>query len=90
MRRWWLAGAACTLMLAGAPAIAGSQALAATAHGARDGLDGAAQTGQNVLLVCNGSTKPCPPGASIFSTVQGAVNAAKSGDWILILSLIHI
>ena len=48
------------------------------------GLDGAAQTGQNVLLVCNGSTKPCPPGASIFSTVQGAVNAAKSGDWILI------
>jgi len=84
MRRWWLAGAACTLMLAGAPAIAGSQALAATAHGARDGLDGAAQTGQNVLLVCNGSTKPCPPGASIFSTVQGAVNAAKSGDWILI------
>ena len=46
MRRWWLAGAACTLMLAGAPAIAGSQALAATAHGARDGLDGAAQTGQ--------------------------------------------
>src|SRR5262249_2691637 len=31
-----------------------------------------------------GSTKPCPPGASIFSTVQGAVNAASPGDWILI------
>jgi hypothetical protein len=84
MTRWWLAGAACTLMLAGTPAIAGSQALAATAHGARDGLAGAAQTGRNVLLVCNASTKPCPPGASIFSTVQGAVNAAKPGDWILI------
>jgi hypothetical protein len=88
MKRWWLAGAACTLTLAGAPAIAGSQALAASAHGARDHLTGApagaAQSGPNVLLVCNGSTKPCPPGASIFSTVQGAVNAAKPGDWILI------
>src|SRR5262249_19850507 len=83
MRRWWLAGA-CTLMLAGAPAIAGSQALAATAHGARDHLTGAAQRGSNVLLVCNGSTKPCPPGAPVFSTVQGAVNAANPGDWVLI------
>src|SRR6516225_7408508 len=85
MRRWWLAGAACTLMLAGAPAIAGSQALAATAHGARDGLAGA---GQNVLLVCNGSAAPCPalpPGAGpYYKTVQSAVNVAKPGNWILI------
>ncbi len=36
------------------------------------------------LLVCNGSTKPCPPGTSIFSTVQSAVDAASPGDWILI------
>src|SRR5215469_15628317 len=88
MRRWWLAGAACTLMLAGAPAIAGSQALAVTAHGARDNVTGAgsAQSGPNVLLVCNGSTKPCPPGppGTIFSTVQDAVNAANPGHWILI------
>ena len=90
MRRWWLAGAACTLVLAGAPAIAGSQALAATAQSALVHLTGApagaAQSGPNVLLVCNGSTKPCPPGppGSIFGTVQGAVNAAKPGDWILI------
>jgi len=90
MRRWWLAGAAFALALAGAPAIAGSQALAAAApgHGARDhatgALAGAAQGAPKVLLVCNGSTKPCPPGASIFSTVQGAVNAASPGDWILI------
>src|SRR5262249_37819299 len=35
-------------------------------------------------LVCNGSTKPCPPGAPVFSTVQGAVNAANPGDWVLI------
>ena len=86
MRRWWLVGAAFALTIAGTPALAGSQALAAT--GARDHLTaaagGAVQGGQKVLLVCNGSTKPCPPGASIFSTVQGAVNAASPGDWILI------
>src|SRR5262252_2379757 len=86
MRRWWLAGAACTLMLAGAPAIAGSQARAAIEHGVRDGLAGAAQTGQNVLLVCNGSRTPCPalpPGAGpYYKTVQSAVNAAKPGVWI--------
>ena len=41
MRRWWLAGAACTLVLAGAPAIAGSQALAATAQSALVHLTGA-------------------------------------------------
>ena len=80
MRRWWLIGAACALTVGGAPAIAGSQALAARVPV----LAGAAQTGSNVLLVCNGSTKPCPPGTSVFSTVQGAVNAARPGDWILI------
>ena len=90
MRRWWLAGAAFALTLAGAQGIAGSQAFAAAApgHGARDhmtgALAGAAASGPNVLLVCNGSTKPCPPGASIFSTVQSAVDAASPGDWILI------
>ena len=85
MRRWWLVGAACALTIAGAPAIAGSQALAALAPapGARDHLAGAA-SGADVLLVCNGSTKPCPPGMSVFSTVQGAVDAASPGDWILI------
>jgi hypothetical protein len=90
MRRWWLAGAAFALTLAGAPGVAGSEALAVAApgHGARHhvtgALVGAAQGGPNVLLVCNGSTKPCPPGAPVFSTVQGAVDAASPGDWILI------
>ena len=79
MRRWWLIGAACALTVGGAPAIAGSQALAARAPSLAS-----ATTGSSVLLVCNGSTKPCPPGTSVFSTVQSAVNAAKSGDWILI------
>ncbi len=78
MRRWWLVGAAVALTLAGAPAIAGSQALAAVvpAQGAL--------TGGNVLLVCNGSTTPCPGGVSVYSTVQSAVDAASPGDWILI------
>ena len=78
MRRWWLVGAAVALTLAGAPAIAGSQAFAAVtpAQGAL--------AGSNVLLVCNGSTTPCPGGVSVYSTVQSAVDAASPGDWILI------
>jgi hypothetical protein len=36
-----------------------------------------------VLLVCNGSTRPCP-GVAHFTTVQGAVDAARPGDWVLI------
>jgi hypothetical protein len=36
-----------------------------------------------VLLVCNGSTRTCPD-APHFLTVQGAVNAARPGDWVLI------
>ena len=80
MRRWWLVGAVCALTVGGAPAIAGSQALAARAPV----LAGATHTGSNVLLVCNGSTTPCPGGVSVYSTVQSAVDAASRGDWILI------
>jgi hypothetical protein len=37
-----------------------------------------------VLLVCNGSgAQPCPSGAH-FTTIQTAVDAAHSGDWVLI------
>jgi hypothetical protein len=80
MRRLWLLGASFALMIAGVPALAGSQALAAApAQGAH--LD---STAPQVLLVCNGSTTPCPPGASVFTTVQGAVDAASPGAWILI------
>jgi hypothetical protein len=35
------------------------------------------------LLVCNGSTRPCPD-AKHYTTVQSAVDAAHPGDWILI------
>jgi hypothetical protein len=48
-----------------------------------------AQTaGPRSLLVCNGSTAPCPaiPRAAgpYYRTVQAAVDAAQPGDWILI------
>jgi hypothetical protein len=41
-----------------------------------------------VLLVCNGSTAPCPAlphsAGPYYRTVQGAVDAARPGNWILI------
>ena len=41
-----------------------------------------------MLLVCNGSTVRCPAlqrsARPYYRTVQGAVDAARSGDWILI------
>src|SRR5260370_39340738 len=44
--------------------------------------------GSSVLLVCNGSTVPCPalPSSAgpYYRTVQEAVDAARPGDWILI------
>ncbi|HEV2375338.1 MAG TPA: hypothetical protein VGS19_24660 [Streptosporangiaceae bacterium] len=64
------------VMLAGVPALVGGSALAAqTSHGAS-----APQT----LLVCNGSTMPCPQGVSHYSTIQAAVDAAHPGDWVLV------
>ncbi|RAG86252.1 hypothetical protein DN069_07260 [Streptacidiphilus pinicola] len=38
------------------------------------------------LLVCNGSTTPCPreAGAAAYRTVQAAVDAARRGDWVLV------
>ena len=41
-----------------------------------------------MLLVCNGSTVQCPAlqrsSRPYYRTVQGAVDAARSGDWILV------
>jgi hypothetical protein len=76
MRRWWLFGAVLALTIAGLPAMAGSQALAAA--GRHEGPH------PRVLLVCNGSTTPCPAGVHVYRTVQAAVDAARSGDWVLI------
>lgn len=67
---------ALALVVAGATALAGGQALASPA---------AARVLPSALLVCNGSTTPCPATtATQYTTVQAAVDAAKPGDWILI------
>ena len=78
MRRLWLLVAALMLPLASVPALAAGQALAA-----RQGPAASARA-PAVLLVCNGSTTPCPPRLNVFRTVQGAVSAARPGDWVLI------
>jgi hypothetical protein len=75
MRRSFLPAAALVLAVAGVAALPGGPAIAASPRPA-------------VLLVCNGSTAPCPPASSgagpYYRTVQGAVDAARPGDWILI------
>src|SRR6266568_8179554 len=76
MRRLWLSGAALALAIAGSSVLAASQALA--------GAHNTPHHGPQVLLACNGSTMPCPPGKPAFRTVQAAVDAASPGDWILI------
>ena len=45
---------------------------------------GVAQASARTLFVCNGSTSPCPQNTQPYSTIQGAVDAAHAGDWILI------
>lgn len=66
--------------LAGGPAIAGSSAGSPRSQ--------AADRSPRVLLVCNGSTIACPAIAPAvrpyYRTIQGAVDAARSGDWILV------
>src|SRR5437899_2521530 len=66
--------------LVGGPAIAGSSAGSPRSQ--------AADQSPRVLLVCNGSTIACPARAPAagpyYRTIQGAVDAARSGDWILI------
>src|ERR1700736_5266330 len=76
-RRSWLLGAALTLAAAGLPAISASQALGAAAPSQ-------GTPSQGTLLVCNGSTQPCPPDVPHYQTVQAAVDAARPGDWVLI------
>lgn len=46
------------------------------------GIGGAATS--RVILVCNGSIRPCPPGGPFVHTIQGAVDLARPGDWVLI------
>jgi hypothetical protein len=78
MRRSWLVIAAFAVAIAGLPALAVGQSLAAT------GVYKARSHSARALLVCNGRTVPCPPGVARYTTIQAAVNAARPGDWVLI------
>jgi hypothetical protein len=86
MRRMFLFGAALILAIAGGPSLVARQAIAASPVSS-PGSQSAHHT-PRVLLVCNGSTVPCPAMAPTagpyYTTVQGAVDAARPGDWILI------
>jgi len=87
MRRGFLSGAAVILAIAGCSSPGTQHAITA---GAADYSSGglAASRGPSVRLVCNGSTVRCPAlprsAGPYYRTVQGAVDAARSGDWILI------
>ncbi|WP_037607863.1 PemB family protein [Streptacidiphilus rugosus] len=74
-------------------ALAGIAPASASPTGAASGRD---RDDARVLLVCNGSTTPCPRagqgghggrdgyGGHEYRTVQAAVDAARRGDWVLI------
>lgn len=76
-RLLFIFGTAVILAVAGGSSLPAGQATAGQAT--------AASQKASVLLVCNGSTAPCPARAGpYYRTVQGAVDAASSGDWILV------
>jgi hypothetical protein len=87
MRHAFLSGAALILAIAGGSGLANQHAITASPADYSSGPP-AASGGPGVLLVCNGSTARCPAlphsARPYYRTVQGAVDAARSGDWILI------
>jgi hypothetical protein len=87
MRHVFLSGAALILAIAGGSGLATQHAIAASPAGYSSGLP-AASRGPGVLLVCNGSTLRCPAlprsAGPYYRTVQGAVDAARPSEWILI------
>ena len=87
MRHAFLFGAALIVTIAGCTSPATQHATTASPAGSSSGPRAVGQ-GPSVLLVCNGSTVRCPalPSSArpYYRTVQGAVDAARSGDWILI------
>ena len=87
MRHASLFGVALILAIAGCTGPAAQHVTTASPAGSSSG-PGAASQGPSVLLVCNGSTVRCPAlprsARPYYRTVQGAVDVARSGDWILI------
>jgi hypothetical protein len=88
MRRMLLFIGALVLAVTGGPGVAVGQAVADSSPAAAHAS--AHHHKPRVLLVCNGSTAPCPApsvlttGRLYYTTVQAAVDAARPGDWILI------
>ena len=87
MRRAFLSGVALILAIAGCTSPAIQHATTASPADHSSGPAAAGQ-GPGMLLVCNSSTVRCPAlprsAGPYYRTVQGAVDAARSGDWILI------
>ncbi len=87
MRHTFLSGAALIVAIAGCTSPAALHTVTASPAGLTTGPPAAGQ-GPSVLLVCNGSTVQCPAlqrsARPYYRTVQGAVDAARSGDWILV------
>src|SRR5260370_18867212 len=85
MRYAFLSGVVLILAIAGCTSPATQHGTTASPAGGSSGSQG---QGQSVLLVCNASTARCPvlPSSArpYYRTVQGAVDAARPGDWILI------
>ena len=85
MRYAFLSGVVLILAIAGCTSPATQHGTTASPPGGSAGSQG---QGQSVLLVCNGSSARCPalPSSArpYYPTVQGAVDAARPGDWILI------
>jgi hypothetical protein len=82
---FWLNAAIAVSVVAGS-SLGGGQAFAESSAGPPRSR--AAERSAGVLLVCNGSTVACPATAPAagpyYSTIQGAVDAARPGDWILV------
>jgi hypothetical protein len=87
MRHAFFSGAALILAIAGGSSLATQHTITAGPADYSSSLM-AAGRGPGVLLVCNGSTVRCPAlprsAGPYYRTVQGAVDAARPGDWILI------
>jgi hypothetical protein len=83
MRRRWLSAMVFALTIAGLPGLAGIQA-AGAAPAPAAARHAALGHRPRALLVCNGSTAPCPAGVRAFRRIQAAVDAARPGDWVLI------
>jgi hypothetical protein len=82
MRHAFWRNAAIVLAVVAGSSLAAGQAIAGSPSGSP--RSHAAAQSKGVLLVCNGSTVRCPAAGPYYRSVQGAVDAARPGDWILI------